>query len=324
MSKRRARRKGHQIPRFCDKKPLILRLQAVSAVKMALSLDGGPFLSPRLFSAGRWGTLWVFCRIRLPKEGVDNMADTDSALSLDGIRASLREPLTMLVEHLRAALGNRLQSITVVGSSLTEDFQPGSSDINTVVVLERPDVAALDAVAALAKPMRKHKLSPPLLMTPAYIDRSRDVFGIEFLDFQLRHETIVGADPFASLHIEKADVRLQCERELKATLVRLRQGYIAAAGNKKLVRDILISTAKGLAPLARAMLWLRDIERPKTMAAALRKAAGEFQVDLNAVVAAERWRYEKPRLADADIQNAFTAIVGSVEFLTTTVDKFEL
>ncbi len=252
------------------------------------------------------------------------MADTDSALLLDRIRATLREPLRLLVEHLRAALRGRLQSVTVVGSSLTEDWQPGSSDINTVIVLEPLDIATLNAIAALAKPMSKHRLSPPLLMTPAYIDRSRDVFGIEFLDFQLRHETIVGADPFASLQIEKADVRLQCERELKATLVRLRQGYIAAAGNKKLVRDILISTAKGLAPLAQALLWLKDMERPKTMAAALQKAAGEFQVDLNAVVAAERWRYEKPRPTDADIQNAFAAVVESVEFLTTMVDEFEL
>ena len=54
----------------------------------------------------------------------------------------------------------------------------------------------------------------------------------------------------------RQNVRLQCERELKAMLVRLRQGYIAAAGDQRMVRDILISTAKGLTPLLRAMLWI--------------------------------------------------------------------
>ncbi len=65
-------------------------------------------------------------------------------------------------------------------------------------------------------------------------------------------------------------------------LVRLRQGYLAAAGTKRMVRDILISTAKGLAPVLRAVLWLVDADRPKTMDLTFRKAAGEFEVDLGA------------------------------------------
>ena len=98
-------------------------------------------------------------------------------------------------------------------------------------------------------------------MTPAYIDRSRDVFGIELLDFQLCHHTVLGDDPFAALSFAKVDVRLQCERELKASLIRLRQGYLAAGGNVLLVRDVLIAAVKALAPLLRAMLWLTDRER---------------------------------------------------------------
>lgn len=242
---------------------------------------------------------------------------------LDGVRESIRAPLRMLVERLQAGLGDNLQSVTVVGSSLTEDYQPATSDINTVVVVERHDMPALNAVAALARPMSRQRISPPLLMTPTYVERSRDVFGVELLDFQLTHETILGADPFAALHIEKGDVRLQCERELKATLVRLRQGYITAAGDKAMVQDILVATGKGLAPLARAMLWLKGVERPKTMDAALRKAGDEFQVDLSAAFAAARWRHEKPRLTDAELQSACAALLTAVDRLTTLIDEFE-
>jgi len=252
------------------------------------------------------------------------MADTRSAPRWDWVREIIREPLRLLVERLQAALGDNLQSVTVVGSSLTDDFQPGVSDINTVAVLGEHDVATLNAVASLVRPMSRRNLSPPLLMTPSYIDRSRDVFGVEFLDFQLTHATILGADPFASLSMQKTGVRLQCERELKAMLVRLRQGYIAGGGNKRIVRDLLISTAKGLAPVARAMLWLKDIERPRTMEAALRKAAGEFHVDLDPVTAAERWRYQKRRPTDAEIEGTFALVLRAVDLLATTVDGFEL
>jgi hypothetical protein len=230
----------------------------------------------------------------------------------------------LLTQELRAALGTNLASLTVVGSALTTDFKPGGSDINTVVVLGEYKTAALDAIAALGKFLRKQKLSPPLMMTTAYIERSRDVFGVELLDFQLTHRTVAGDDPFAALEFEKRDVRLQCERELKATLIRLRQGYLAAAGNKKLVRDVLIAAAKGLAPLLRAMLWLKDIDRPPTMEATFEKAAGQFNVNLQAVITAEQWRYEKVRLADSDVEAAFESIYTAVDRLATAVDAMEL
>jgi len=254
------------------------------------------------------------------------MAETRTAPRLEAVREEIREPLRLLVERLEARLRDNLKSISVVGSSLTQDFQPKVSDINTVVLLDAYDLLALNAVALLAPPMSRHKVSPPLLLTPFYIDRSRDVFGVEFLDFQLAHETILGDDPFASLRFDKKTVRLQCERELKAMLIRLRQGYLASAGDRRMVRDILISTAKGLAPLLRALLWLQDADRPKTMDSTIRKAAGEFEVDLGAVLAAHHWRrrQEKPRLTDAEIESAFVAVLDAVDRLTTIVDGIEL
>lgn len=252
------------------------------------------------------------------------MPPTHDELKLEIVSQSIRAPLTLLADGLRASLGENIAGITVVGSALTDDYRDGTSDINTVVLLDRHDTAALNAIASMAKPMRKKRISPPLLMTAAYIEQSRDVFGVEFLDFQLTHETLLGDDPFAALSFEKSDVRLQCERELKATLIRLRQGYIAAAANKKLVRDVLIATAKALAPLLRAMLWLKEIERPQRMAATFQKAASEFSVDLDGVASAERWRYDKPRLADGDIERMFESIYAAVDKLAQMVDAMEV
>jgi len=252
------------------------------------------------------------------------MTEMRNDLKLEGTDPSFGEPLTLLADSLGASLAGNLSSITIVGSALTHDYRPGTSDINTVVVLNEHNTAALNAIAATAKPMRKQRLSPPLLMTAAYIERSRDVFSVEFLDFQLTHHTVLGDDPFAALSFEKPDVRMQCERELKATLIRLRQGYIAAAGNHKLVRDVLVATAKGLAPLVRAMLWLKDMERPPTMERAFRAGAETFSVDLEAAVAAERWRYEKPRLTETDVERAFSSIYGAADKLATWVDELEV
>ena len=243
---------------------------------------------------------------------------------LDALRVQIHDSVKAFAEKLITELGDNLQSITVVGSSLTEDFKPGQSDINTVVVLGRGALASIKPIASLAKPMSRKKISPPLLMTSSYIERSRDVFGVEFLDFQLTHETIFGKDPFESLSFVKKDVRLQCERELKAMLIRLRQGYIAAAANKKLVRDILISTAKGMAPLLRAMLWLKDIDRPARAEPTFNKAADEFSINMDSLITARKWQYEKVRLSETEIEGAFESVYATVEQLALIVDKLEV
>ena len=252
------------------------------------------------------------------------MVEDKTNLKLDTLHVQIRDSVKGFVETLVAALGDNLQSITVVGSSLTEDFKPAQSDINTVLVLGTQTLASLNAVASMAKPMSRKKISPPLLMTSSYIERSRDVFGVEFLDFRLTHQTILGDDPFASLTFDKKDVRLQCERELKAMLIRLRQGYIAAAANKKLVRDILISTAKGMAPLLRAMLWLKDVDRVAGAEATFGKAADEFSINTDPLTSAVKWRHEKIRLSETEMEDAFESVYSVVEQLAGIIDKLKV
>ena len=98
-----------------------------------------------------------------PNNGINNQPD------LVALPALIRDVMKVFSEKITESLGDNLQSITVVGSSITADFKPGQSDINTVLVLEKQNVNALNAVASLAKPMGKKKISPPLLMTPSYM-----------------------------------------------------------------------------------------------------------------------------------------------------------
>jgi hypothetical protein len=251
------------------------------------------------------------------------MDQTNTDLKLDGIRGDIRESVVTFAQRLISELADNLESITVVGSSLNEDFVPEQSDINSVVVLGKQDMNALTALAKMARAMGKKKLSAPLLMTQEYISRSCDVFGVEFLDFQLSHETIFGADPFEKLKFSKSDVRLQCERELKATLIRIRQAYIASAAEPKLMRDVLTSTAKSLSPLLRAMLWLSDIERPRTISTTFDKAASEFSIDIDGLVKTGSWRGEKIRPDKTQINTVLESIYSTVDKLAVIVDALE-
>jgi hypothetical protein len=243
---------------------------------------------------------------------------------VDGLRDDIREPVKTFGEKLVENIGDNLRSLSVVGSSLTGDFRPRKSDINTVLVVGEQNIGLLNALAGLGKAMGRKRIKAPILMTSAYIEQSRDVFGIEFLDFQLIHQTIIGSDPFEDMTFEKQHVRLQCERELKATLIRLRQGYIAAVNQVKMIRLLLSSTAGGLVPMLRSMLWLKGQERPREGKGVFERSAEVFSIETGVLIKARQWRDQKGRAERDEIISAFSSIYKTVEQLAELVDKLEV
>jgi hypothetical protein len=157
---------------------------------------------------------------------------------------------------------DNIHSITITGSAVTEEFMPGKSDVNSVFVLREMDVNFLELLATLGKKYRKKRIAAPLIMTPEYIMNSLDVFPLEFLNIKLLHKTILGEDLFRNLEINRSNLRLQCERELKVRLIGLRQGYISCLGNSKMLMDMFIQSFSGYIPLFKGIILLLGKEPP--------------------------------------------------------------
>lgn len=155
-----------------------------------------------------------------------------------------------------------LHSITITGSALTDDFDSETSDVNSVFVFHAMDLEFLEFLAPLGKTYGKKGIASPLIMTPEYILKSLDVFPMEFLNIRLLHDTIFGEDLFKNLAIDRSDLRLQCERELKVRLIGLRQGYLSSSGNAKILTDLFVNTIAGYIPLFRGIILLLGKEPP--------------------------------------------------------------
>jgi hypothetical protein len=155
-----------------------------------------------------------------------------------------------------------LHSITITGSALTDDFDSETSDVNSVFALHAMDLEFLEFLAPLGKTYGKKGIASPLIMTPEYILKSLDVFPMEFLNIRLLHDTIFGEDLFKNLVIDRSDLRLQCERELKVRLIGLRQGYLSSSGNAKILTDLFVNTIAGYIPLFRGIILLLGKEPP--------------------------------------------------------------
>ena len=170
--------------------------------------------------------------------------------------------LDKILEHHQ----DLIHSVHIVGSALTQDFDPGTSDINSVVVLCIMDLKFLEFLAPLGKKYGRKRIAAPLIMTPEYIDKSLDVFPIEFFNIQQLHLTVFGEDIFKDVNINKSDLRRQCEQELKVKLIGLRQGYISAAGDQKILTRGFAESFSGYMPLFKALILLCGKTPPRNNA----------------------------------------------------------
>ena len=254
-------------------------------------------------------------------EKVSKMTQQSSQIKITQLCEQIRPAIRFLAEKLLADLDDNLISLCVVGSSVTDDFHPRFSDINTVVVTRSRSHELLKTIAGYGSAMGKKKLRAPLLMTPEYIQQSPDVFGVEFLDFQLNHVVVFGPDPFTELTMGKEDVRLQCERQLKAALIKLRQGYIRCLGKPKPVGQLLIECVGELAVLLRALLWLIDCERPKCAQPTLVLAAEKFSFEADKIIPLFKLKQQHQQPPSEQAERLFENLYQAIDHLARKVDQ---
>jgi hypothetical protein len=217
-------------------------------------------------------------------------------LRLERLSAAVRAKAAPFLEDLASVAGGELHSLHVVGSAVTPDWVEGRSDINTLLVLREMDLAVLEAIGPLGKQHRRTGIAAPLVMDTGYIAGSLDVFPMEFLELRLIHETVAGVDLLADLAIGRADLRRQCEREVKSRLVGLRQAYLRALGEPKALAGALVQFLAGYQPLARGVLSLlgREVPVRRAEAFAARAAAAGPDAGVFADVLAVKEGRTKP------------------------------
>lgn len=238
------------------------------------------------------------------------------------IRPEAEKTVQDLLQSLQQHLGSDLKSLTLTGSAVTDDFVDGKSDINSVLVIDAIDERVLSTLAKIGPRMGRRRLRAPLLMTPAYIEASCDVFAVEWLDFQAFHQTVFGPDPFDSLTFEKEHVRLQCEKQFKLMQIQMRQGYISSAERRDQIAALLTGLSKEILPYLRAMLWLEGIQRSGGFAETFDRVKERFSVETGAFRTAFAFRYEKLRQTPEEMKLLFAQASGAVDRLCCLADRW--
>jgi hypothetical protein len=187
-------------------------------------------------------------------------------LSLDGISVTTASRIRPFFVEILDRFPADVHSVYITGSALTADFNEKSSNINSLIVLHDLTFDFLRFLAPLGKKFGPKGVAAPIIMTPGYIRESLDVFPMEFLELKMIHKTVYGKDLLYNIDIDRALLRLQCEREIKTRIIGLRQGYISHLGDSVKIAGMLSRSVRGCIPLFRSVVYLKGLEPPPAKA----------------------------------------------------------
>jgi hypothetical protein len=228
--------------------------------------------------------------------------------------------VTPFLAEVDAAVGAGYTAI-LYGSGARGDFLPGHSDINLMLILDDITPATLRALGPAFARWRKESPEPPLLIARGEWREAADTFPIEITDMRAACRVLRGADPLAGLAVEPADLRRAVERELRGKLLRLRQGYTAAAGDPAALGQVARRSAATVMVQLRALLVLLGRAVPQDPLELAASAAGAIGIDGEPLLDVIRHRGQRDwRCSPAEFEEYLQAVARATGF----VDQLQL
>jgi hypothetical protein len=159
-----------------------------------------------------------------------------------------------------------------------------------------------------------------LLFTLRELQESADVFAIELLDMKQRHRMLLGQDFLQGFEVPMALHRLQVERELRTSVIRLRQAFLRSRGRRAELSELMIESASTFATLFRHALIALGEAPPSSRREVLDRLAAKLGFDpspVHAVLDAREGR--RPR--EADPEQTFAAYLDTVTRVAGEMDR---
>src|SRR3954463_12381417 len=232
--------------------------------------------------------------------------------------------LESLAKKLKTAAGTNLESLILYGSAAEENngFHAGFSDINVLCLVRSLDAAALAQLAPAMKWWDSQKQPAPMLFTTAELLGSADVFPIELRDIKDRHRVLYGPDPVAALNVPRDLHRVQLEHDFRVNVIKLRQRYLASAGDNKATARLMTDSISTFVTLLRHLLIDLKETPPASRDEIVSRAAAHAGFDAAALTALLAVRAGKTPMQELEKQaaDAFSPYLAALEQVLRFVD----
>lgn len=229
-----------------------------------------------------------------------------------------KNSLRDFIQSLKEIYQQELVSLILYGSGASGEFIDKRSNLNLLVVLQNTDLKNLKKAS---KAVNKSSLLRPLFLSEDYILSSLDIFPIEFLDMQENYLVLYGKDVLGGLNIEIKNLRFQCEQELKAKLLNLRQLYLKINRDRTALRNLLFKSFTSSLHILRNTLRLKGRKPSYQKQEILGDLLLEFQLNKDVWGRILAARNKQIKLSGEDIEGLFIAFVRDLEKIVEVIDR---
>ncbi len=228
------------------------------------------------------------------------------------------------LEPVRKTLGHEFLAAYLTGSVLTQSFDPRRSRVDLLVVAHALDTELLDQLSRAIPVTRRAPHFQPLFLTRRQVEKSLDVFPIEWIEIQERHLLLEGEDLVAGLEVPRTNFRLQLEHELRGKHIQLRQRLLAAARHPGTLERTLRDSASSFATLFRSLLRLRGEEPPVETARVFERVADLFRLDAAGLLVPHLLRQSGRAPRRAEIPRSYRKFLVEVDRLINAIDELRV
>ncbi|MBO6088107.1 hypothetical protein J6P92_07185 [bacterium] len=227
--------------------------------------------------------------------------------------------LDRFIESLKKNYGDNLISVIAFGSQA--NVEDAKNNLNLMVVTNELSAEDLYCISKSVQKWVKEKNPVPVIMDINEWYSSFDVYAIEYSDIRSNYRIIYGKDLVKDIVINKSELRLQCESELKDLLLKYKVNFLMNIDSEREMRKFIDVVIKTILVIFRSILRLHDSEVPYK-ATDIIEFVSKY-VDFNKVVMTKlaKVKYENDTISKKELSYIEAELLINIRSLLNQVDK---
>jgi hypothetical protein len=159
------------------------------------------------------------------------------------LSSSQRHAAELLARDLEEVFGTRLRALVAYGGT------HGDGSVHSCAIVEGLGFEDLARCLPFTDRWHQRRAAVPLLLAPDELERTLDIFPLEYSAIAADHVVVRGRDPFAAVEIPREYVRRATEAQAKSHLIHLREGYLESRGESARIGQVIAASAGPLRAL---------------------------------------------------------------------------
>ena len=153
------------------------------------------------------------------------------------LSASQRQTAESLGRDLDEVFGARLRALVAYGGTHAD------GSVHSCAIVDGLGFEDLARCLPFTERWHQRRAAVPLLLAPGELERTLDIFPLEYAAIAAEHVVVRGSNPFAGMDIPHEHLRRATEAQAKSHLIHLREGYLESRGESARIGQVVAASA---------------------------------------------------------------------------------